>query len=404
MNGLLVVGDVRLHSVVFEREQDQGASGSEPASEFGMKKQRVDSWIYGGAYMMADLIHLSLFDLERASKPGRKRGTATKPLLLSYSPPDSEDDPEWWDYSWELAPSGQNDRRALKEPLKTYWNRPKDWVPLFPDENKKGLFCRELFDTVSEDSPLKSNGLPRKRAIKFDRVDLLVIDDLDKCFRKWTGDDESICKKMLNHVFTAFEKKLKDKNSPKLQPLVLICFKGLPPTTQADDLKNSNEQEGKTYWRRILDNDELCKRTVVVLDSDYLRRAGFDVSEALSWEQTAQDFIDELQKNERLQDIRKIGHLIVRFGASGVLYVRREQNDWLSRLFFFPDRDDRWHARTDDGVILGYGAILTAALVRSLWRFCDEADGKPPRERLPEAMEDGLMHGLRACNYMCLTG
>src|SRR5262245_44736590 len=43
-------------------------------------------------------------------------------------------------------------------------------------------------------------------------------------------------------------------------------------------------------------------------------------------------------------------------------------------------------------------------MVRALWQRCDEDDTKPFVTSLPEVMEDGLVHGLRACNYLCRVG
>ena len=65
MQGILIIGDVRLHFVSADRE----ASNLSPKrqGEFGAKQTCVTSWVFGGTHMLADLVHLALFDLSRDS-------------------------------------------------------------------------------------------------------------------------------------------------------------------------------------------------------------------------------------------------------------------------------------------------------------------------------------------------
>ena len=259
---------------------------------------------------------------------------------------------------------------------------------------------------ASQNVAILENGSPDPHSgIKnYAPIDLLVIDDLDKSFRKATGSGNPVYKGIVNNVLNCLKGKSDEQtNGPMLQPLIVVCLKGLPPTLR-EDSKRGDEQEGATYWRQIVDDVALRKRAVVILDSECLRRDGLKISEALSWEQTAQDFLDELQKNEQMSDLRKIGHVVVRFGTSGILHIWREKNDRHSRLYFFPNLDERSNSAPEGSVILGHSATVAAALVRALWSYCQNSNGQPFAHLLPDALEDGLIHGLRACNYLAHVG
>ena len=405
MDGILILGDVRQHSLFFNEEPAQNltaAEAEEKPSTLGRDSTpQLDAWIDGGAYMVADLTHLALFDLQ----PGVNKS----PTFLTYPPPSKIGERTiCWDYSWTLKPVESRDetikrRCVLLDAQKRYDTRPNDWAPLNALNRTNALLRRKLFDSSELLVKLGVNGKPTASSkVSYDSIDLLIIDDLDKCFRRWTAS-EPLYRNLISSVFAAFRNKLHDDTAPRLQPMILVCLKELPPTEDMSNRRDNCEQT--TYWRTIIADPDLRDRTLVILDAENLREAGLDISESLSWEQTAQDVLDELQKKPRLQDFRKVGHVIVLFGAQGVLHVRREGNEWTSRLFFFPETEDRWQNRPDDGTVLGYGAIMLASLSRSFWRCCVKAEkGGPFVSSLSEALEDGIMQGLLACNYFCRRG
>ncbi|GAB7363236.1 hypothetical protein MBLNU230_g3518t1 [Neophaeotheca triangularis] len=59
---------------------------------------------------------------------------------------------------------------------------------------------------------------------------------------------------------------------------------------------------------------------VVIVDADDLRSEGITLSESLSWEATAEDFVRNLGSNGRLDTLATCPNLVVRFGSQGVIH------------------------------------------------------------------------------------
>lgn len=75
----------------------------------------------------------------------------------------------------------------------------------------------------------------------------------------------------------------------------------------------------------------------VVIDADDLREEGIALSQSLSWEATAEDFVRNLGSNGRLDTLVTCPNLIVRFGIEGVIHHRgRDAVD--PRLYYHPRR------------------------------------------------------------------
>ena len=73
----------------------------------------------------------------------------------------------------------------------------------------------------------------------------------------------------------------------------------------------------------------------VVIDADDLRAEGIALSQSLSWEATAEDFVRNLGSNGRLDTLVTCPNLIVRFGTEGVIHHRgRDAADPL--LYYHP--------------------------------------------------------------------
>lgn len=59
---------------------------------------------------------------------------------------------------------------------------------------------------------------------------------------------------------------------------------------------------------------------VVIIDADDLRAEGITLSESLSWEATAEDFVRNLGSNGRLDTLATCPNLVVRFGCQGAIH------------------------------------------------------------------------------------
>ena len=325
---------------------------------------------------------------------------ARTPVLLAYDEPAPDDAHDLWDYSWKLAkhppfrlaqerfalftPVGRSSPRSTSTPRRPTLETGLRHLMLSPDDSY----------TI------------REQRAELCKVDILVFDDLDKSFRKDSAQHlQNGHAQLVHKVLDSFESRIGADSAlphrpdvmPLIQPMVIVCLKRIP--ADACDFAN-----GDTYWSRLIRHEGMCYRTLVVLDADDLRRDGFRISESRSWELTAQDFIDELQTSDRLRELRRVGHLVVRFGVTGVLYARRDHFDWTFGLYFAPEYDEREFTAGSDGVILGYGAIMVAAVVRALWCRCEESGNRPLVTSVDEVMEDGILHGLRSCFNLCRLG
>jgi hypothetical protein len=73
----------------------------------------------------------------------------------------------------------------------------------------------------------------------------------------------------------------------------------------------------------------------VIIDANDLRAEGIPLSQALSWEATAEDFVRNLGSNGRLDTLVTCPNLIVRFGSEGVIHHRgRDAVD--PKLYYHP--------------------------------------------------------------------
>jgi hypothetical protein len=73
----------------------------------------------------------------------------------------------------------------------------------------------------------------------------------------------------------------------------------------------------------------------VIIDAEDLRAEGIALSQSLSWEATAEDFVRNLGSNGRFDTLVTCPNLIVRFGTEGVIYHRgRDAAD--PKLYFHP--------------------------------------------------------------------
>lgn len=82
----------------------------------------------------------------------------------------------------------------------------------------------------------------------------------------------------------------------------------------------------ETFWRIIYDNNGKLhpsqRDTLVITSLDRLRQDGAQISKRISWDQTLEDFANELNHFWPLRRLGLFGHLVVRIGMSGAFYCR----------------------------------------------------------------------------------
>src|SRR5262249_42929149 len=131
-----------------------------------------------------------------------------------------------------------------------------------------------------------------------------------------------------------------DKTKDAMVPVVLASATGYTPDIPSlQAYSKAHPEKGQTIWLHLHNNIELRKRVIVLLDAVDLRKF-VSISTGVSWERTVQDTILEFERNPRLSALAEFGHVIVRFGVTGLLLITRTGNDKSYSLFFDPMRHD----------------------------------------------------------------
>ena len=140
-------------------------------------------------------------------------------------------------------------------------------------------------------------------------------------------------------------------------------------------------------WYHLLDC-EPRQRLVIVVAAQLLRSKDVRLSSGLSWEDTVEDLLSELDRDE-LRPLCAARHLIVHFEHDGAAWIDfTYPNQPQARLIFDAENAEGEWASRIEGDAFGYTTCLTAAIVQSLaWAASD----------LQPAIERGLsaMRNLR---------
>jgi hypothetical protein len=151
----------------------------------------------------------------------------------------------------------------------------------------------------------------------------------------------------------------------------------------------------------------MADRLIVVTTAQSLRDAGAEVSRGLSWERSAQDVLNELERNERINDLSKCRRLIVSLGPSGVLLIDRSATPPYTLYFDTEHTEGTWDREHKDGKMFGYSQTLTAAIARKLIEFRATPRGLAPTlaaERFHEVLSEGIELGLSAMHQVYNQG
>ena len=129
-------------------------------------------------------------------------------------------------------------------------------------------------------------------------------------------------------------------------------------------------------WKRL--RERFAEKTVAITTIGDLRRQAVTISQAISWERTAQDLYWELTYNPAVSALSTCAHTVVSLGPAGALvlsWLGRDSRDtptWDCRLVFDPESvEGEWETGYPGGMI-GYTTCLTTAIVAQL--LSDEPD------------------------------
>ncbi len=178
------------------------------------------------------------------------------------------------------------------------------------------------------------------------------------------------------------------REHPRLWPLALQSDKA-----RWIVLKMSRPVAKGALWDHL--HEHHTDRLIVVTTIDDLRQSEVQISRELSWERTAQDLAWELVYNPRINTLSRCAHVIVSFGAAGVMLVSRQrtgtsqhtadtgQSLIQSRLFFDPKVIEGMWEQDHPGAMSGYTSCITVALAHQLMLAAEEPN-------LAQAMQNGL--------------
>nr|POF27604.1 hypothetical protein CFP56_73789 [Quercus suber] len=126
----------------------------------------------------------------------------------------------------------------------------------------------------------------------------------------------------------------------------------------------------------------------VIVDADDLRKEGIALSQSLSWEASAEDFVRNLGSNGSLDTLVTCPNLIVRFGDAG--YIHHRGRDAVDpRLYYHPRRIEREPRHNQ---MIGLANAFTAGFAMGF------ADSKPPD------CVKGMRLGISAANKLAKMG
>lgn len=115
------------------------------------------------------------------------------------------------------------------------------------------------------------------------------------------------------------------KNYDKLEnEKPVIIYNMYPPLFEGD------------LWEHT--TKKMSEKLILVLNVEDLRSLGANISRSISWERTALDLVWEINKNPKLEPIRNLKNVIIRFKVEGAVYYTGAEGNSGSKLYFDPSK------------------------------------------------------------------
>ena len=163
-------------------------------------------------------------------------------------------------------------------------------------------------------------------------------------------------------------------------------------------LKMSRSLARGELWEFLKNQPNL----IVIIRADDLREKGLRISRSLSWERTAYDFLNEMEKirkgegNSDIEDISKCKNLIVRFGVDGAILYQFDGEKANYTLFFDPEVFEGALEREKEG---HYMKGLRSAFISGL---IHEIQNNP--QNYGNKLIDGIKKGIIASRNLLEIG
>jgi hypothetical protein len=123
-------------------------------------------------------------------------------------------------------------------------------------------------------------------------------------------------------------------------------------------------------WNKLIENH--ADRLIVIITLNELRDSGVAISRELSWEKTATDLINVLERRPEARALTKCANVIVSFMTGGAILLSRDQKDRTGsklpkcRAIFDPSAIENSWVESYEGGMAGFATCLTAAVAREL--------------------------------------
>lgn len=147
--------------------------------------------------------------------------------------------------------------------------------------------------------------------------------------------------------------------------------------------------------------------TMVVTSLDRLRREGANISKRQSWDDTLLNFQRELEEFSPLKKLAEFGHLVVRTGLVGALYVKRIDEGHQTFFFYDPNAEQVvYRDRALQGTAFALRSILPATIATELFLASRKLGKyKETRSRIGEkAIRSAIVDGIAISQKIFTAG
>ena len=192
-----------------------------------------------------------------------------------------------------------------------YWTVAKKRKRLSELHGETYRIIERLGRFSKRDATFKPEYLPSADNFSDGIPDLIVIGDHNRHIRGWTGWKDSDYKRWLTAT-----------NKDPLAPKRIILLANKLPMQVLHHQPSGVDPAGEAMWDTMYKctSEDCLKSTVVVTSIDRLRQEGANISKRLSWDDTLATFLKELKNFPPLEELGKVGHLIVRIGLVGAIH------------------------------------------------------------------------------------
>jgi hypothetical protein len=235
------------------------------------------------------------------------------------------------------------------------------------------------------------NPPPAQAAVLNQKADVVVLDDAGLGFGRWPNR-------------TAWPKFLRE-HQPRLPEWIVLKVSG--PAAAGDlwhtIVSEHTQPDVQSGGPAPIHLGPLTGRTILILAIDELRRESVRVDGKLSWECAAADLIHDLETTIRLQTLKRLRFVVVRFGLDGALIVDRSdaRKPRFSLVFDPSGIEGAFLAGLPEGRVFGYQSCLTAAIAHTILA---SLPGQEAPRSAAACVESGVRAGLNAMRRLATDG